>query len=146
MRVRNNFRVIAALFTIAALMLGLAGCADFERKAFQTLAADKAVIDQAVKDYNSGTLPQVAAARTAIDDARSAHNAAVESFLYYEQVKSSYAAAKSAGKDLSQLEQQMLAAQSAVTAALSHLDELVQAIKATYQQLGCGGKPNCATS
>lgn len=113
-----------AVALIAALFLGsvsLAGCTDFERKTYQTLAASKAVIDQAQDDYESGKIAKTQAAYNAINHAKDAQAAAVQSFKEYETLK---LVVKSGGN--------LPEKQQAVSDALAQLGPLVATVKQLY--------------
>lgn len=93
---RFKFLALALLISACAC---LAACSSWAQTTYKTLAASKAVIDQAAADYNSGQLPQTATVRNLIAQARTAQTTAVEAFQAYAAAKlvgSSDAATKQA--------------------------------------------------
>lgn len=117
-------KTTAALLVGALLMgsISLAGCSDFERRAYQTLAASKAVVDQAQADYESGKIAKTQTAYDAINKAKDAQTAAVKVFQDYETAK---LIIKSGG-DLS-------AQQQAVADAIAELGPTIAAVKNLYK-------------
>lgn len=75
---------IAAVFLFCIVA---AGCNDWERTTFQSVAASKAVIDQAQVDYEARTIPHTTCAYNLINKAKAAQTTAVDALLVYEQVK-----------------------------------------------------------
>lgn len=116
-------RSICALLLCAA---GFAGCTSFERNTFNTLAASKAVIDQAQADYTAKTIPETQCTYALINDAKAAQTVAVNAMVVYEQEKN-------AGKDLT-------AQTAVVTADLAALPALIAKVKSLYSNPnGCSG-------
>jgi len=118
----------SSVVLVAALLLGsvsLAGCNDWERRTYQTLAASKAVIDQAQADYESGKIPHTEPVYAAVNKAKDAQKSAAQAFLEYEQLK---LIVKSGGN--------LPEKQQAVSDALVQLGPLVAVVKALYT----GGK------
>jgi hypothetical protein len=80
-----------ALVTIAVIaLLGsflLTGCTNWERDTFNGLAASKAVIEQAQKDYTAGTIKETACSYAVINDAKAAQTVAVNAMVIYETAK-----------------------------------------------------------
>jgi hypothetical protein len=109
---------LARLSIFLALPLLLCGCSTFERDTFNSLAASKAVIDQAQADYTSGTIKQTSCTYTVINDAKAAQTLAVNGMVIYETEKA-------AGTSLS-------AQQSAVTVDLAAIIPLVAEVKTLY--------------
>jgi outer membrane lipoprotein SlyB len=72
-------RLLAVLVVVAML----AGCKSWDKVQFQALSASKAVIDQAVEDYNSGVIPRTRENAELIDKARGVDRAAVQAFYLY---------------------------------------------------------------
>ena len=68
------------------LTIGLTACDDFERSAFQTLSASKAVLDVAQTDYEQLVLPSptTKCAYALINDGKAAQTVAVNAMLTYE--------------------------------------------------------------
>lgn len=109
---------LARLAAFLALPLLLAGCSSFERDAFNSLSASKAVIDLAQADYTTGKIKETKCTYALINDAKAAQTTAVDGMLAYETVK----AAKGD-----------LAAQSAaVTVDIAAIVPLVAEIKVLY--------------
>lgn len=106
------------LVAVGVLSLGLGGCTNFERDAFNTLATSKSVIDSAQDAYTARTIPQTACTYAVINDAKAAQTVAVNSMIVYEQEKA-------AGKDLS-------AQTAAITVDLEEIVPLVAEIKMLY--------------
>lgn len=75
--------IVALVVCVAAL----SGCNSFERNAFNTLSASKAVIDQAQADYTVKTIQQNACTYAIINDAKAAQIVAVDAMVVYEQEK-----------------------------------------------------------
>ncbi len=69
------------------LLLLVAGCSSFERNAYNTLSASKAVIDQAQADYTTRTIPRTHCAEAIINDAKAGQTVAVNAMVVYEQLK-----------------------------------------------------------
>jgi hypothetical protein len=112
---------IAALL-LCAMAIGVVGCTNWERTTFQSLAASKAVIDQAQADYESGTLlPHDKAAYEAVNAAKLAQTTAVNAMVAYENVKASGGSSTA-----------LTTAQNVVIAALAEIPPLIAAIKLLY--------------
>lgn len=117
--------------SMMVLVLGglamLAGCNSFERNAFNTLSASKAVIDQAEKDYNAKTIPQTKCAFALINDAKAAQTLSVDAMLVYEQEKG-------AG-------QSVTAQEAAITGDLAAIPPIIVQVKSLYTNpAGCTAK------
>lgn len=109
----------SSLLAVALLSaLALTACSNWDRTTYQTLAASKAVVDQASADYVAGHIPQTAQARQAIDAARQVQTAAVEAFKTYEM-------AKLAGKQATGLEQK----RQQVIAILDQLPQVLDPVQ-----------------
>jgi hypothetical protein len=80
---------LGILLILGLAMVPLAGCDSFERTTFNSLAASKAVIDTAQKDYTAGTIKQTTCTYAVINDAKAAQTVAVNSMLVYETAKTS---------------------------------------------------------
>jgi hypothetical protein len=81
-------RLLASLLLVFSGVLLAAGCNDWERNTFNTLASSKAVIDGAQQDYEAKTIPQNGCSYKLINDAKAAQTAAVDGMVVYEQLKS----------------------------------------------------------
>jgi hypothetical protein len=112
---------LARLSVFLALPL-LFGCTNFERNAFNSLAASKAVVDQAQADYTAKTIPENACTYALINNAKAAQTVAVDSMLLYETEKS-------AGANLT-------AQEAAVTQDLAAIVPIVVQVKALYTNPG----------
>jgi hypothetical protein len=111
---------IVGLLLIGTLCIPLAGCSNWERTSFQTLAATKATLDSAQADYESGKLiPHSAVAYKAINDAKLVDVQAVDAMINYEKVKAS----NSTGPALTD-------AQSAVDVLLLEIPPLIATVQA----------------
>jgi hypothetical protein len=80
---------LAVLSVAAALAFAAVGCDSFERTAFQTLSASKAVIDAAQSDYEpapvgTGKLPHSKCVYDIINDAKAAQTAGVDALQTYD--------------------------------------------------------------
>lgn len=125
----NKFFYWLAPVLMAMALCSLVGCKDdFERTTVKTLSADKAVIDQAAKDYNAAIIPQTQLSRQIISDARDAHNAAVQAFLAYYRVKESAHSSKDSIQN----------AQAATAEALAQLVPLIAKLQALYGDIEHG--------
>lgn len=115
--------VSMVLFALALLpAVALAGCTNWERATFQTLAASQATINQAQTDYEAGSaIPHNQAAYTVITAAKLAHNTAVNHMVVYEQLKATGASADALAE-----------AENQTTAAVAELPGLITQIKALY--------------
>lgn len=100
------------IITLAACLL-LAGCTNWERDTFNSLAASKAVIDTAQKDYTSGTIKETACTYAVINKAKTVQIAAVNSMVVYETAKNS-------------------STQAAATLAVSDIVPLIAEVKTLY--------------
>jgi predicted nucleic-acid-binding Zn-ribbon protein len=115
---------LARLSVFLALPLMLCGCANFELDTFKTLAASDAVINQAQKDYISGTIKQTTCTYTLINDAKAGQTAAVTALEVY-------ATEKLAGDDLT-------AQTAALTGDIATVAATVIEVKALYSNpTGC---------
>jgi len=103
----------------------VAACTSWERSAFQTLSASKAVIDTAQADYESGKITPTPQAYAEINAAKQVQIDAVNAMLIYEN----YKAQKAFSGDLA-------AQQQAVSAILVKLPQLIAQIKALYTAKG----------
>lgn len=111
------------LMCVAAIcLIALAGCNTFERNAFNTLSASKAVIDQAQADYTARTIPQTACSYAVINSAKAAQTVGVNAMLVYEQEKT-------AGQSLT-------AQEAVITAELAALPGIVVQVKTLYTNPG----------
>ena len=106
---------------LLALALVFAACTSWEQQTYQTLAATKAVIDQAAVDYNAGVLPQTRTVHDLIEKARLAQKTAVDAF-------SAYAVVKVAKEPQATIEEKQQAVLNAV-AAVSQVIVDIKAIK-----------------
>lgn len=116
MRLKHRTLGMTALCIV---LLFAAACSDWERSTFQSLAASKAVLDQAQTDYETGAIAKTAASYTLINKGKDVQKTAVDGLLAYEQVK----AAKGSQSAL-QAQQQIVAA------ALAQLPAILGDIKA----------------
>jgi hypothetical protein len=112
---------IAISAILALAVIGIAGCTNWERASFQTLAASQATINQAQADYESGAIKQTTAAYTAINSAKASQVLAVNAMAAYEE-------AKAAGGTTASL----AALQTDATVALANLPTLIANVKALY--------------
>ena len=115
MRFQVLNKAIAAVAVLSLLLA--AGCSDWERTAFQTLAASKGAVDSAVHDYNAGVITK----------ARAAHNQAVDAFHAYILIR--VAVQKGGGKTQADQDAARQAAQQLLTelpALLAELQKLVR--------------------
>ncbi len=76
-----------ALFGVIVISILCAACSSWERQTYQTLAAARAVINQAVRGYQSGAIPRTPAAYGVIHRARLADEAAVQAFETYAELR-----------------------------------------------------------
>lgn len=84
----KSFRRVAAVVTLAAAsLLSLAGCTDWERTTYETLAISQSIIDTAQDEYTVGTIPQTTCANTIINGAKNVQSLAVHEFAHYKQLK-----------------------------------------------------------
>jgi hypothetical protein len=127
---------VIALMCFTLLTVGLVGCTTWERTTYQSLAASKAVIDQAQADYEAGTIPKTQAAYKIINDAKKAQTTAVDAMVAYETVKASSATTATA---------QAMAQQEVIT-ALSVIPQLVAEIKALYAPAASPAKTSQLTT
>jgi hypothetical protein len=81
----NPVRKLSAVVVLTAICFFLPGfaCSSFERTAFNSLSASKAVVDQVGHDYNAHAIPQTSQVKTAIETARNAQDTAVDAFASY---------------------------------------------------------------
>lgn len=116
-------KLTVLLLLACMLPLGLlAGCTNWERATFQTLAASKAVIDQAQADYEAGkVIPHNEAAYTVINKAKAADSLAVTAMAGYEQIKATGGSASA-----------LASAETTVTVALADLPAALADVKALY--------------
>lgn len=118
----------ARLSIFLALPLMLTACDSFERTAFKSLAASKAVIDTAQQDYEpspvgTGKLPHTQCVYGLINDGKAAQTAGVDALQAYDS-------AAKAGKDTTALA-------ASVTADLAILAADIPKIKALYSNPNC---------
>ncbi len=118
---------IAVYLAVVMAVVSLIGCSSWERQTFQTLAASKAVVDQAVQDYNAGSIEQSQVNHDAIDKARHAHDAAVDAFHVYIVAKEALAAAQKQ-QDPNATSQAQVALQAAVDSVNKILPDLADAV------------------
>jgi len=111
--------------SLIAICLFVAACTSWERSAFQTLSASKAVIDTAQADYESGTIPKTPQSYAAINAAKQLQTDAVNAMIVYEN----YKAQKASSGDLA-------AQQQVVSSILVKLPQLIAQIKALYAAKG----------
>lgn len=109
---------VLILFLCAGL---LAGCTDWERTTFNTLAASKAVIDQAQVDYEVRAIPKTAANQKAINEAKDLQTIAVQGLETYEQMKAAKASTDALNGQI-----------AAVNTLLANLAPLIADIRAFY--------------
>lgn len=110
------------LVLLAALLIPfIAGCTNWERSAYQSLAASKAAIDQAQADYESGKLPHSQPVYDAVNKAKAAQTLAVNALVTYEQMKATGASTSA-----------LAAVQADVETALAALPTILADIKALY--------------
>lgn len=117
-------RPVAMVLLAAAMLgtLGLGGCTSWERQTYQTLAASKAVIDQAQADYEARGIPRTEAAFATITRAKAAQQTAVDAFKNYELAKAGGSASASATAQ----------AQTVTAQALLALPALIADVKTLY--------------
>lgn len=92
-------RIVAASLLSICLF---AGCSTWERTAFQTLSASKAVEDKAQADYEARVIPHNQCAYDIINKAKATQALAVNAMVTYEDAKST-TAQQAAENDLAQL-------------------------------------------
>lgn len=114
------------LALVAVVAIAAAACSSWERNTYKSLAASKAVIDQAAADYNAGTIPRTKTAYALIAKARAAQTAAAEAFEEYAVLKVS--------RQTTSLAQQ----QQLVVQAVANIPPLVAAIQQLYSKGGGG--------
>lgn len=126
-----NKHIIAALAS-TAMLIGLAGCTNWERTTYDALSASQAVINQAQTDYDCHTLGTVAATTgcplphskavyDALMTARLAQTNAVNQMVSYEELKAAGATSSALG-----------VAQGQVASALVQIPADIAEIKALY--------------
>jgi 1-deoxy-D-xylulose 5-phosphate reductoisomerase len=119
---KRDIKWAALAAVLAVLAIGLVGCTNWERAAFQTLSTSHAVINQAQTDYEVGTaIPHSTAAYNAINSAKQGQTLAVNAMVTYEEVKAAGGTAAS-----------LAAAQNDATIALANLPTLIANVKAFY--------------
>jgi hypothetical protein len=117
-------KAVALLCVLGLLCVGLAGCSQFERNAFNTLSSSQAVIAQARQDYIAGTIKNTTCTDALITNATTAHDAAVTALEVY-------AAEQAAGSNLS-------AQEATVTADVASVVAIVVEVKSIYSNpTGC---------
>lgn len=117
-------KVVGVLVFALVGLMALTGCNSFERDTFNSLAASKAVIDQAQADYTAGTIKETQCSYAVINDAKAAQTLAVNAMLVYEQEKA-------AGSSLS-------AQTATVSAEVAAIVPLIVDVKALYSSpAGC---------
>jgi len=121
-------RIAVSALILFAVMFQT-GCSSFERTTFQTLAASKAVIDQAQVDYEARTIPHTQAIFTVITQAKAVQATAVQGMVVYEEIKSANGSASALS-----LQQQV------VIIALANLPPAIADVKALYTLPTTGGK------
>lgn len=119
-------RKLPTLLMLSLIVAGFAACSTWERTIYNSLAASKAVIDQAGRDYNAGAIAQTAANRALIEKARAAQTVATEAFEEYALLRVSR---QTAG--LSQQRQ-------LVIQAVAQIAPLIEAIHELYSKGGGG--------
>jgi hypothetical protein len=122
MRKRRTVVKFTSTVAIAILLAGFA-CSNWERQTYQSLAASKAVVDQAQADYESGALPKTAVSFAAINEAKAGQVAAVQSLAAYEGIKANKGSTTA-----------LTSSQATVNATLAALPNLIAAVKALYLQ------------
>jgi hypothetical protein len=98
---------------LLAVCLLTIGCTNWEKDAFVSLSASRALIVQAKADYAAKTIPNTKCTATLIDDAQTAQNSARDAMVVYET-----------GKTASN--------QAAATLALADIVPLIAEIKTVY--------------
>lgn len=118
----KKVKITASAMVLVLLMCGFAcNASNWERTTFQSLAASKAVIDQAQADYEGGTLPHSKLVYDTVNEAKAAQVAAVQSMSTYEALKANGSPAAN-----------LNAAQTDVATALAKLPALIGAVKGLY--------------
>ena len=118
----KRFTILASL---ALALLAVVGCTNWERTAYQTLAASKATINQAQADYEVGTsIPHNASAYKAINTAKDVQTVAVNALVTYESLKANNGTTDALAK-----------AQADVATALGQLPTIIQSVKALYTEV-----------
>lgn len=107
------------LLPVLLFVLCFAACSDWEHQTYRSLAASKAVIDEAGTMYNAGQLPQTKPVYDLITHARQVQKAAVDAFA-------SYAAAKLGGAPAATVAEQ----QAAVNATILQVQQVIADIQA----------------
>jgi hypothetical protein len=124
---RHGVLVLLLVISTLAMSLIMTGCSDWEHQTYKVLSADKAVVDQAVADYNAGKIPQTTVDREIVDKARAAHNTAVQAFAEYERLQATLKATNAGpGSDAYAKAEQ---ARQVAIQALSDLPALIEALK-----------------
>jgi hypothetical protein len=117
----SGIKALTALLCVGLGLGLLTGCNTWERTTFQTLAASKAVIDQAQADYEGGkALPHSEAVYKAVNDAKAAQTAAVNAMVVYEQIKATGTSSA------------ISAQQQIVISLIADIPALIAAIKGLY--------------
>lgn len=118
----SKYGGLLPLMVLAFLLVPfLAGCTNWEKAAYQSLAASKAAIDQAQADYESGKLPHSVPVYDAVNKAKAAQTFAVDALVTYEQMKATGASAGA-----------LATAQADVETALASLPTILADVKALY--------------
>ena len=126
----KKIRNIIALFALGFTLGVLTGCTNWEQDTFKSLAASKAVIDQAQTDYEARTIPHTTPVYAAITNAKNAQAVAVNGLLAYEELRTANGTAGALG-----------AQQQLVITALNQLPPLIASIKTLYAGLTSGTAP-----
>lgn len=110
------------------LMFAAVGCDTFERTAFQSLSASKAVLDAAQSDYEpapvgTGKLPHTACVYSLINDGKAAQTAGVDALQIYDVALTN--------------KQDTTAAATAVTAQLATITADIVKVKTLYSNPNC---------
>lgn len=134
-RLRLTAISVLALALGAGACVGLAGCDSFERNAFKTLSASKAVVDEAQTDYESGLIAKNNEDFTAINDLKAVQATAVQALESYDALVQAKASSSA-----------VTAQQAVVQAALNQLPQLVAAVQALIAAVkGAGTNASPAT-
>jgi hypothetical protein len=114
------------LASLSLALMVMAGCSNWERSTYQSLAASQATINQVQADYETGTaIAHNASAYKAINSAKAAQTLAVNTFVAYEEVKAAGGTTAS-----------LTALETDVTVALAKLPTVIADVKALYTATG----------